>query len=310
MKKGTLVVLICIMLSLVGAQAAWAGPPRSNPVVHVVRWGENLTGIAKRYGVTIGTIVHANGLPSANRIYAGQRLVIPGAWTPAPKPVDRCVHVVRRGDTLSHIALRYGVYAHRIVQANNIVNPNRIYAGQRLVIPCAPQPKPKPKPGPAPAGAYYVVRRGDTLAKIAFRFRASTWAIVRANNIANPNLIYPGQRLYIPKGTWVAPPSTGTSTPGCEHLAWPKAGATLSGVIGTWGTADHESFGYYKLEFRANGLDDWHYITGQEKTVQNGPLGAWDTRGISDGPYTFRLVVVDQWGNYPPPCEIAVRVDN
>jgi hypothetical protein len=121
-------------------------------------------------------------------------------------------------------------------------------------------------------------------------------------------VIYPGQRFYIPKGT--PPPSPGPSKPGCEHLIWPKPGAVLSGVVGVWGTADHASFGYYKIEVRKDGLDDWHYVTGQDKPVHNGPLGPWDTRGWPDGRYMFRIVIVDQTGNYPPPCEIVVRVDN
>ena len=84
----------------------------------------------------------------------------------------------------------------------------------------------------------------------------------------------------------------------------------MSGVVQVWGTADHERFGYYKLEYRHGGLDDWHYITGAEDPVKNNPLGTWDTRNVDSGRYTFRLVVVDQTGNYPPPCEIVVRVRN
>jgi LysM repeat protein len=308
MKKGTLGVLICALLVLFTVQATWAAPPRSNPIVHIVRWGENLTSIARRYGTTIQAIVVANRLANSNRIYAGQRLVIPGGW--APSPVSGCVYIVQHGDTISGIAYRHGVSISSIVYANHIANPNRIYAGQRLVIPsAAPVP-----PTPAPSGWYYVVRRGDTLAKIALRFGTSVWRIATANNIANPNLIYPGHRLYIPKGTSPAPPtptpSPSSTRPGCEHLQWPTAGARLSGIVRAWGTADHEQFGYYKLEYRKDGLDDWHYITGTETPVSNGALGTWDTRTVTDGSYTFRLVIVDQTGNYPPPCEISVHVNN
>jgi LysM repeat protein len=307
MKRTLSVMMVCALVMVVGLQTVRAEPPQSNPIIHIVQWGENLTSIARHYGTTIQAIVAKNQLTSANRIYAGQRLIIPSAWTPPPS--SGCTYVVQYGDTLSSIAFSHGVSIYGIVQANGIVNPNRIYPGQRLVIPCGvPAP-----PSPAPGGFYYYVRRGDTLAKIGVRFGVSVWTLVTANNIANPNVIYTGQRLYIPKSTYHPPDDdtdTGTTVPGCEHLAWPKKGSQLSGIVWAKGTADHERFGYYKLEYRKDGLDDWHYITGDESPVRNGVLGAWDTRTVSDGPYTFRLVIVDQTGNYPPPCEIAVRVNN
>jgi LysM repeat protein len=78
-----------------------------------------------------------------------------------------------------------------IVWANHIAHPNLIYAGQRLWIPCRATVPPI-------HGTYYTVRWGDTLASIAWRFGTSVWAIVQANGIANPNVVYAGQRLYIP----------------------------------------------------------------------------------------------------------------
>ena len=52
-------------------------PPTATPRIHVVQPGDNLTQIAERYGVTIDAILRANQLENANRIYPGQRLVIP-----------------------------------------------------------------------------------------------------------------------------------------------------------------------------------------------------------------------------------------
>jgi len=300
MKKLLVALLVCSLLVVLNAQA-WAAPPHSNPIIHYVQWGENLTNIARRYGTTIQAIMYANGIYNPNRIYAGQRLIIPVA-APAPAPAG-CVYTVRYGDTISGIAYKYGVSISAIMRANRIINPNRIYAGQRLVIPCAPQPP----PAPAPGGTYYTVQRGDTLAKIAMRFGVSTWSIVQANNLANPHLIYPGQRLYIPGASAPTPTPAG---PGCDHLTWPTAGASLTGVVQVKGTAKIADFWYYKLEYRKDGLDDWHYITGAQSAVENGVLGEWDTRSLASGAYLFRVVIVDRTGNYPPPCEIAVQVDN
>jgi LysM repeat protein len=107
--------------------------------VHVVRYGEHLSLIARRYGTTVSAIVQANGLRNANYIWAGQRLRIPGATggsggggTALPSGT---VHVVRRGETLAGIGLRYGTSAAAIASANGLRNPNLIYVGQRLRIP-------------------------------------------------------------------------------------------------------------------------------------------------------------------------------
>jgi LysM repeat protein len=122
---------------------------------------------------------------------------------PDPKPKD-CgqVHIVGCGDTLSGISWRYGVSINCLVRANGIVNPHRIYKGQKIVIPCdctcgTCRPPGKP-PRPPHQGFTYIVRCGDTLSGIAWRYGVNMWSIVHANGIANPNCIYAGQRLYIP----------------------------------------------------------------------------------------------------------------
>jgi LysM repeat protein len=80
-------------------------------------------------------IARSNGIANPNRIYAGQRLVIPTGGYAGGGTYTGTVHVVRRGETLYRIALNHGVSMWAIARANGIANPNRIYAGQRLVIP-------------------------------------------------------------------------------------------------------------------------------------------------------------------------------
>jgi LysM repeat protein len=115
-------------------------------------------------------------------------------------------YTVQRGDNLYRIAIRFNTSVAAIVAANNIVNPSRIYAGQVLIIPgdggSAPAPAPSSTPQAEPGGMLtYVVQRGDRLSSIAVRFGTTVSAIVAANGIANPNLIYAGQELKIPVAT-------------------------------------------------------------------------------------------------------------
>lgn len=179
-------LLVLAMLLPAGVQTASA----SSCPVHVVQRGENLYRISLRYGTTVQAIAAANGIANPSRIYAGQRLAIPCGS--APPPSSGRVYTVRHGDTLYGIARRFGVGLQAIIRANGIANPNRIYAGQRLIIPGGGST------APPSGGVWYTVRPGDTLAGIAWRFGVNMWAIVRANNIPNPNLIHVGQRLYIP----------------------------------------------------------------------------------------------------------------
>ena len=130
-----------------------ASEPAPSNTYYVVNRGDTLSAIAARYGTTTQTLVQANGLASANLIYVGQRLVIPGGSSAPPPPSSTTgYYTVQGGDTLSSVAVRHGVTAWAIIQANQIANPNFIYVGQRLVIPGGSSPAPAPAPAPQPSG--------------------------------------------------------------------------------------------------------------------------------------------------------------
>ena len=200
-RKPVLIGLIAVMALCLAVQ-----PVHAQGQVHIVRRGETLTSIAARYGTTSQAIVQANGLRNPNYIYAGQRLTIPGGGSGSTARGG--TYTVRRGDTLFSIARRHGTTVNAIVRANGLVNANHIYAGQRLVIPGGGSSSGSTSGGQASSGSQvYTVRRGDTLASIAYRHGTTAWAIASANGLANPNYIYPGQRLRIPKGGGAAPAS-------------------------------------------------------------------------------------------------------
>jgi len=100
---------------------------------------------------------------------------------------------VRWGDTLSSISRYTGVSTWAIAQANGLANPNYVYAGQWLWIPCQTPPPPPPR-----CGYWYTVRWGDTLNSISYRTGVNVWAIAQANGIYNINCIYAGHALWIP----------------------------------------------------------------------------------------------------------------
>ncbi|MDH4208690.1 MAG: LysM peptidoglycan-binding domain-containing protein [Anaerolineae bacterium] len=129
-----------------------ASEPAQGNTYYVVNRGDTLTAIAARYGTTTQALVDANGLASANLIYVGERLVIPGgsnapkSSTPSTPSSTTGYYTVQAGDTVSSVAVRHGVTAWAIVQANHLANPNFIYVGQRLVIPGGSSSVPAPVP--------------------------------------------------------------------------------------------------------------------------------------------------------------------
>jgi GH25 family lysozyme M1 (1,4-beta-N-acetylmuramidase) len=110
----------------------------------------------------------------------------PAAPRPAPKPAAGA-YTVKSGDSLSAIAAAHGTTWQALAKLNGIANPNVIHPGQVLKLGA---------PAPA-AGVFYTVKAGDSLSSIAAAYRTTWQALANLNGIANPNVIYPGQRLRV-----------------------------------------------------------------------------------------------------------------
>ncbi|MEZ4656663.1 MAG: LysM peptidoglycan-binding domain-containing protein [Caldilineaceae bacterium] len=133
---------------------------RAQSATHQVQYGESLSIIAARYGVSAQALASANGIYNMNMIRVGQVLVIPGAAQPrqntysAPAPASQSYapapaasycggYVVRAGDTLYGVARRYGVDISIIRQYNGLYS-DMIRVGQCLVIPSGVPAAPAP----------------------------------------------------------------------------------------------------------------------------------------------------------------------
>jgi membrane-bound lytic murein transglycosylase D len=131
-------------------------------------------------------------------------------------------HRVRSGETLSLIASRYGVGMMRLAELNGLKRPYRIHAGQTLSLPTSGKALPavvvakveKPAPPPAAVAATgvvgtenrYIVKRGDTLSRIATKHGLTEDALLEMNSIRNRNFVYEGQILALNAAARAAPP--------------------------------------------------------------------------------------------------------
>ena len=93
------------------------------------------------------------------------------------------VHVVQKGETLSHIAKAYGTTVEMLVALNDIDDPNRIKVGAKLIVSATP--------------VVHVVEKGETLWQIAKRYDATPEQLALWNGISDPGRIYPGQELIV-----------------------------------------------------------------------------------------------------------------
>ena len=165
-------------------------------IYYTVKSGDTLWQIANRYGTTINEITALNNIKNPNLIYPGQILQVltnstnEGEETRATGSIN---YTVKRGDTLSQIALAYGVSINHIVELNNIENPNLIYPGEKLRI----TQSNSTVLNPLKNNNIYTVKRGDTLWQIAKTYGVTVSYIVSINDIENPNIIYPGQLIRI-----------------------------------------------------------------------------------------------------------------
>ncbi|GAA0369085.1 hypothetical protein GCM10008932_20930 [Alkalibacterium iburiense] len=109
--------------------------PTPSAQTYVVRAGDTLYSIARRYNTTVQRLVSLNSLSNPNLIRVGQRLTISRTTsTPTPPPTTTQRYTVRSGDTLYSIARRYNTTVQRLVSANRLSNPNLIRVGQVLFI--------------------------------------------------------------------------------------------------------------------------------------------------------------------------------
>lgn len=212
--------------------------PEREIIAYTVQEGDILSALAAKYNTSTEDIRALNFLQDDNiqvgailRIPLGEGATAEGIPTPTPEPY---VHTVQSGDTLYSIAVEYGISATEIVAANGLADQNALFVGQDLLIPGYQASSGGETVGATDTGSaggsgtggttvVHTVQPGQGLLQIARLYGVNYQAIVDANNIANPNLIKPGQELVIPG----AQAPSGASG---QRVHTVQTGETLSGI--------------------------------------------------------------------------------
>ena len=216
-------------LKLVANAVVPASQAKANAAtVHVVKRGETVQSIAKKYSISITTVLSINKLSAKAIIFPGQRLLIGSVIPKAVKPITPQTHTVQAGETLASIANFYGLALNSVLSANGFSESSLVYGGQTInlkpaelvtatdVKPVELQPESKQqtettttegmvystdphRPSNVCAvHGYHTVQTGESVSKIAAVYGLSTQSILSANALTWSSMIYVGQKLVIP----------------------------------------------------------------------------------------------------------------
>lgn len=175
--------------------------------------GDTLGAIAKRFNTSVGKLKSLNNL-SSDRLSIGQRLLVSGTQpqlvaTSLPNAEERMRnygikqgkgasrYTVRKGDSLWTIARRHNTSVAALTRLNNLNRRSTLRPGQTLIVASSTPTSAKVRTTGDSGRVEYQIQRGDTLHRIAQRFKVSLADILQWNRIKDATYIHPGQTLTL-----------------------------------------------------------------------------------------------------------------
>ena len=172
-------------------------------------------------------------------------------------------HTVKKNETLSLIASKYGVSTSALQAFNNISNPNLLFVGKKLKI-----------PGKGIKEVPYKVQKGDSLGGIASRFGVKLSDLANLNNISRPDLIKVGQKIKVPLkgGTYKKPSLLPNSALSALSSIRPTSGKWKKIILHHSATPVDDALNMHRVH-KARGMKNglaYHFV------ISNGSRKAYD----------------------------------
>jgi len=195
-----------------GMTVAGMPTPTPGPYMYTIQPGDTISGLSARFNVDPAAIINANTttMGDPNNLAVGTSIVIPGYQPPGAANTEtaneeggtptasseggQVVHVVQSGQGLLEIATLYGVPVADIMAANGLTDQDILRIGQKLIIPGVTK-----RDVAAAQGDVHIVQAGESLLSIALLYGVTVDELQTANDLDNPDSIYVGQELIIPK---------------------------------------------------------------------------------------------------------------
>ncbi len=202
-------------------ESNFARVPREDRILyvrHLVRRGETLSTIARKYGTSVSAIQRANNMGRRTLIREKSYLIIPGSSSYSAElsgsfsaqsydgenyqAGEKVIYKVRRGDSLFSIARKFGTDVDSIAAWNDISKSKTIYPGEKLAVYARTRARSRASSEKYAADdsgrkLVYTVRKGDTLYKIANQHNTTIDKLCFWNQISKHTTIYPGNKMTI-----------------------------------------------------------------------------------------------------------------
>jgi murein DD-endopeptidase MepM/ murein hydrolase activator NlpD len=183
--------MLWLFVLLAGFLLVLPGSPVSGQAegpLYVVQEGDTLSAIAQKFGVSLEALIEANAIANPAALFPGTELVIPGFEDVSGALVTT---EIAYGDSLSSLSFQYGIAADDLARLNKLVHPERLYAGQPLIV---------PEQGSQPAwesASAALIETGQGLLETTSAQGANTWGWKPMIGDADRLWVVPGETMLL-----------------------------------------------------------------------------------------------------------------